>query len=329
MVGPAPGSKWDKDLNQNAGGDYIYLCAARTAGGAAITGLSAVAPADPILPTPNACGEADESVLANRRLGHSVTKNRVNYLCVQRGGGGAPIAAVEGIVKGERCRSGFQPVGTLHGNLSSPFIFDIAGIGVTLCAGTGPRPCPPAPPRTHGPIRDLSVLATSAIGVACCPNGTGLVNTGRDFDGDYNAGAGGDYIFLCVRSETSQTGTSKEPITELRAFTTPSAADPFQGCPAGLEKIPAVIAANGSTDGNNMNAGSKNIGAMYLCASRNSSAADAITSLVGTLANSSCPAGLMLVRGVDNPSGADGAPFNFDPKGVGVHLCYGKGARSN
>ena len=115
---------------------------------------------------------------------------------------------------------------------------------------------------------------------------------------------------------------------------------------AGYEKVA------GETNEHNINTGSTNLGAMYLCGLRGSAsivgnaageddadggegagqddeggcedagsnAAGEIVGLEGGLAVRPCPADTKPVGGTA-AAGGEGETFDFDPMGVGVHLC--------
>ena len=82
-----------------------------------------------------------------------------------------------------------------------------------------------------------------------------------------SATGAGSFAFLCGRSQAA--GGRQLPITGLLAFSTPSDADPDGACPqprtADGSRWEKVV---GTTDTHNLNTGSTNIGAMYLCVAR-------------------------------------------------------------
>ena len=132
------------------------------------------------------------------------------------------------------------------------------------------------------------------------------------------------FVFLCVwRSKDNAT----DEVTELRAFVTPSDADPDGDCPARFEKV-AGSGPSWETVSGNLNSGSTNIGSMYLCMLRRGAGGHGpgIQTLQGVVAGNSstkrspvskhCPSGSSPVLRTPLP-----APFDFDPKGIGLLLC--------
>ena len=155
-----------------------------------------------------------------------------------------------------------------------------------------------------------------------CPAGTDRIAEGGGWDGDFNDDAGGDYVYLCAGS-----GGGQPPITDLQAVTT-LAARPSGACPEGWEQLEG-----------NMNSGShKDLGFMYLCASRKPGSAP-IDVLTGELKKNGCASTSSVVLGaktVRNPPlprlalspllrirrwAGQGSAFDFDPGGAGVVLC--------
>ena len=174
-------------------------------------------------------------------------------------------------------------------------------------------------PVETGPITDVKAVISAQRG-ACCPagyrrveaaNATGVALAAKPWDGDLNAEAGGAFVYLCYTRRALQ--PAQPPISELVAFVTPSAADPYEPCPAGYTKL-------GNATTGDLNSGSKNPGVAYLCAKR--AAASGGTRLVAVVGNASepapCPSG-KFVQGTPAQPG----PFQFDPAGVGVRLCFG------
>jgi hypothetical protein len=158
--------------------------------------------------------------------------------------------------------------------------------------------------------------AAAGACLACLENhSTSLLRSGCTQDGAlaWCAGAADDpYVFLCVGSGGGGGGgnASSAAITELVAFSTPSDADPDEACPSGgWEKVSG-----------NLNSGSKNIGAQYLCVRRGGHGPGIrrLGGLVAAGGANGCPAGSSPVLGTP-PHQA--LPFDFDPKGVGVQLC--------
>ena len=66
----------------------------------------------------------------------------------------------------------------------------------------------------------------------------------QQWDADFNQGAGGDYVHLCASRERE---AGRSPITEIVAFTTPSAAQPYGDCPTGMAQV------TGQPGGGNLN----------------------------------------------------------------------------
>jgi len=165
----------------------------------------------------------------------------------------------------------------------------------------------------------------------CCPLGfervgaSHVANASLTWDGDFNSGAGGDYVALC----TGRNGSSN-PITALTAFVTPSHADPFMGCPAGWSKVTAALNTSCTCRGQSpnhtddcwncedLNSGSANLGAMYLCAQRDA----AVTPIMGLEAvagnDTACPSSSTAVPAAE---GMAPGPWDFDPKGEKLQLC--------
>ena len=129
-----------------------------------------------------------------------------------------------------------------------------------------------------------------------------------------------------VGAEGEGEGAGGGWITDLVAFATPSAADPYENCPAGYTKM-------GNATSGNLNSGSTNPGVMYLCyktqqqllllqqeeEEEDEQEGRGISQLVGVIGNASaCPSGMEAVQG----TAAQPGPFDFDPKGPGLHLCF-------
>ena len=144
------------------------------------------------------------------------------------------------------------------------------------------------------PIRELAVVIGKSG--APCPTGTSRIGAGAGWDSDFNDGAGGDYVYLCM-----STKGAKPPITGLLAVhanTTSGAV-----CPTNYTKLAG-----------NMQSKSRSKGVAFLCVSR-SNATDGkqpLGVLQGVLASSGCGA----MHAV-NDSRAVSTPFKFDAAGVG------------
>ena len=313
------GSGWDSDFNDGAGGDYVYLCFSSSPGGGAqkppITALHAAASLIPH-PSGGACPDGYEQLEGNMNQG-SKNKGYV-YLCASRKAGSPPIDRLIGEKASTGCAAGLEAVEGGAGS-GKPFNFDPAGVGVVLCAGH-----PPAP------LTTLALAIGANATTDTCPPGTTRIATGHSsWDGDFNSGAGGTYVYLCSGSGSGGGGggggggsAKQGPITALHAVASPTAARPPPSsgatssasslCPDGYEQLEG-----------NMNQGSRNKGYTYLCVSRKNATA-AIVALVGEKASTGCAAGFEAVPG------DDGKPFNFDAAGEGVVLCsHGVGGGGN
>jgi hypothetical protein len=128
----------------------------------------------------------------------------------------------------------------------------------------------------------------------------------------------GSFAHICAGGgDTAAAG-----IADLCAFTTPSDADPDGDCPRGWEKIESESSAH------NLNTGSTNIGAGYLCMQRASSERGAargpvLVGLEGGLMAKGCPADASAVPAcAGSPSPG---PVDFDPSGAGALLCMRRG----
>ena len=174
-------------------------------------------------------------------------------------------------------------------------------------------------------ITRLRVMLTRVSHVGSCPDGLTQVGplpttvpaptlAGSGWDNDFNDGASGQYAYLCYSREP---GT---PIGALLAFRTPSSAQPLGDCPAGYTKVQGV---DGSFGSNDLNAGSHNDGAAFLCYENStvespSSAVVDIAGVAGAANASHCAAAGW--EAVGGPPTAPGV-FDFDPAGVGLTLC--------
>ena len=258
-----------------------------------------------------------------------------------------------------QCPENWDVVPSLHDG--APFAFPHAHGGkVLLCTQRNPAPpppCPPAPPPSTQPITKLQAIVASTPAGACCPAGLERVgaslvtNTnpkpcGNDsWNGDFNSGAGGKYVYLCFGRGSGSGAQPLSPISSLGAFTTPSDADPFMDCPSGWSKVSAPVnntycqclgSPNDKDDCANcedFNSGSKNVGAMYLCYKRQenpplgslaasvaTASLAAITSLSAVTGNrSTCPPGLVTVPAV--PRMKPAGPFDFNAAGGSIWLC--------
>lgn len=361
------GAGWDGDFNAGASGAYAYLCSGSNSADSQppITSLRAVvasAPGSatgPELATTTSCPAGYEQLEGNMNQG---SKNkRTVHLCVSRQSKSTAVNNTAGAIVGlvgetasTGCTLGFEAV---PGDDGQPFNFDPAGQGIVLClhrAG-GRSSCPSPPPAQ--PQHAIAALTTiiSPVAGACCPEGFepvgpagGASSMAEQWDGDLNSDAGGNFVYLCTSKgggggggvSLGNFGGADEYISQLVAFTTPSAADPFEPCPSGFRKL-------GNSTSGNLNSASKNSGAMYLCyktaprsssslsrlvgvvvgnTSSNTGIAVAAPRVVGAAAGGAgeaggCPSGMRAVEG----TAAQPGPFDFDPPaggGVGLHLCY-------
>lgn len=202
------GAGWDGDFNAGASGAYAYLCSGSSTTDSQITNLHAVVTfASGSAAT--SCPVGYEQLEGNMNQG---SKNkRTVHLCVSRQAkstaANTTAGSIVGLV-GEKastgCALGYEAV---PGDDGQPFNFDPEGQGVVLClhrAG-GRGSCPPPPPAQ--PQRAIVTLTTviSAVAGACCPEGfepvgpaVGASLTAKQWDGDLNSDAGGNFVYLCT-----------------------------------------------------------------------------------------------------------------------------------
>ena len=305
------GAGWDSDFNDGAGGDYVYLCMSTKGAKPPITGLLAVHANT----TSGAVCPTNYTKLAGNMQSKSRSKG-VAFLCVSRSNvtdGKQPLGVLQGVLASSGC-------GAMHAvndsrAVSTPFKFDAAGVGVLLCAAPIPPPCPPAPPPSSDPITSVMAVVSKLEG-ACCPKGySRVLNASSAWDADLNDGAKGSFVYLCASREVKS-----DPITRLVAFTTPSAAQPFGDCPPNTTKVKGV----GGDDWthNDLNFGSMNPGAMYLCHGSQAGQPPIrdVVGVAGEINSTACPDGSRFVEGAAS-QGGKGKPFDFDPRGIGVRLC--------
>lgn len=313
------GSFWDNDLNDGAGGKYIYLCATYDAVSAPshIVALQAAGLTSKYKP---ACAVGFSPLVGNLNEGSRNPGQK--FLCVQYGGTSAsavPVSSIVGAHSSTGCPKNFRGVSSVEAP-STPFDFDPSGVGVLLCV-PAPRPPlpPPPPPGPHTAITDLTVLVVSASsqGAVRCPSKSLLMrpmNATPDWDLDFNSGAGGDYTYLCLERTAGET-----PMTSLLAFHTPSAAQPFGDCPQNYTKVLGNSTAIGAND---LNHGSRNVGAMFLCYLKGGGSP--IYDLAGFAGggNGSSAKGCTAAgwEAVGGPPAYPGL-FDFDPMGDGLTLC--------
>jgi hypothetical protein len=312
------GRNWNSDMNDGAGGDYVYLCATYAEDPPqSIVALQAAGLTSKYKPN---CGSGWDP------LAGSLTKGSRNpnsaFLCLRRGPAtstGIPISQLSGALASIGCPKETRAVTSVE-EPAVPFEFDPVGVGLLLCVPAPPPPIPPAPP--PGPramITDLHVVVVpsgSARGAAC-PRGSALVratNATSAWDLDFNQGAGGDYTYLCASRVPSA-----PPIGDLLGFHTPSAAEPFGNCPSGFTKVRGNGTSIGADD---LNHGSRNPGAMFLCYRKGVGAP--IYELAGLAgAGGAAEAGCKQAGYSEAVHGPPAYPgiFDFDPAGVRLTLC--------
>jgi len=323
-----PSAAWNSDLNAGAGGKYVNLCA--TYNTEAVSGIVSVQAAGLTSKYKPNCDFSAGYTPLTGNLNEDSKNPGVVHLCVKR----APISksinstvtspvlihTISGAVFSTGCPKDFRPV-TSAESPATAFNFDPAGAGVVLCVPAPPPPLPPAPPPgPRGAITQLRVLVVAASegGNVTCPTGLELLrplNSVTDWDLDFNSGAGGDYTYLCVGRDASAS-----PILSLLGFHTPSAADPFENCPGNYTK---VLGNTSEVGANDLNHGSLNVGAMYLCYRKD--IGSPIYDLAGLPGggNASSAAGCQAARGWEAIHGPPAYPgvFDFDPSGRGLILC--------
>ena len=314
----AAGSGWDSDFNDGAGGNYVYLCMGRNnASVAPISGLVVVTSPHDRAPMGGLdCPDGYEQLPGNLASGST---NPEAVLCVSRGTERPAIGLLQGVLAATGCPAGFEAVwGSLE---RKPLTLDPRGKRLLLCHAPVPAP---------RPIVAISVLVSSAAH-SSCPDGYARVGGASEaataWDEDFNQGAKGLYVYLCVATANSTRAAPSSPaITSLVAFTTPSDAQPFGDCPKGMQKAPGV-GANGSSpfeywEHSDLNHGSANIGAMYLCYEMQPGqpAISALVGVAGAVNATACPGTTAPVNGTASQGRATKA-FDFDPKGSGLRLC--------
>jgi len=323
-----PSGAWNSDLNAGAGGKYVYLCATYVANTSSqIVAIQAAGLTSKY--KPNCDYDAGYAPIDGNLNEGSKSPGSV-YLCVKRASGhsvmshkqhlgSVPISQISGAIASTGCGKDHRAINSVE-SPATPFNFDPAGTGVVLCIPATPPPVPPSPP--PGPrewITELQVLvvgASSGLNVSC-PSGLQLLrpmNSTPMWDLDFNTGAGGDYAYLCVGRNSSQT-----PIRALLGFHTPSAADPFENCPANYTK---VIGNSTEVGANDLNHGSRNVGAMYLCYRKDSGLPFYDLAAFEGGGNASTGVGCK-TAGWETILGPPAYPgvFNFDPSGKGLTLC--------
>lgn len=330
-----PGGSWDGDFDQRAGGKSVFLCTGGLPIKQPITSIVAVHSNIKSVPS---CPANFERLPVDFNSNASSNIGSV-YLCISRRAPGRPLGWLVGSFGENGCPAGFHPVNDTSGQSQA---FDYVGrgpsLGILLCAAWVPDSCPPSPPPSgDSPLSELRVAAAARPELACCPSGYARVGevaggsgsdigvgggiSSRSWNGDFNEGASGAYVYLCARYSTTHAQGSAPPISSLVAITTPSAAQPLGHCPAGYSEVSGTAGV-----GNDLNRRSKNAGAMYLCAGRNASLPPiaALAGSAGSIAASHCPlingTASAAVEGVASQGGA-GRAFDFDPSGVGLRLC--------
>uniref|UniRef100_A0A7S3ES71 MABP domain-containing protein n=1 Tax=Haptolina ericina TaxID=156174 RepID=A0A7S3ES71_9EUKA len=182
-----------------------------------------------------------------------------------------------------------------------------------------PPPAPPGPVIAITGLRVLVVPASSGSAPSCAV-GEQLLRpmAGTKWDLDFNTGAGGDYTYVCVERKAADS-----PISALLGFHTPSAAEPFGDCPANYAKVLGNSSAIGAND---LNHGSLNQGAMFLCYQRGGAPIYNLAGLAGGgTAVSAAGCRLPGWEAITGPPAYPGV-FNFDPAGVGLILCADRSA---
>ena len=290
----------------------MYLCSGAGGSRSPITSLHAVT-----TPAANtgACAAGYEQLAGNMNTG-SKSKGYI-YLCISRKNGTA-ITVLTGEKASTGCAGGSKSVEGVDGKV---FNFDTAGVGVVLCSQGASHgdDCPlPPPAQPAHPITEVTAVISSIAG-ACCPLGFERLAAGGNssamtaWDSDLNTGAGGNFVYLCS-SKSPPPSPAVGWISDLVAFATHSAADPFEPCPAGYTKM-------GNSTSGDLNSGSKNPGVAYLCYKKADAASKTkgIGGLLAVIGNASvCPSGMQAVPG----TAAKPGPFDFDPAGPGLHVCF-------
>ena len=181
ITAPPGFMKMPQDLNQGAGGKYIYLCYKKTVGGSAITDLAVISGSSSGIAAPSGFTKIPQDL--NQGAG-----GKYIYLCYKKSASGTPITnimLISGNKKDIQYKNAFG-----YTILPNDLNEGAGGKYIYLCYSKYSRTC----------IGDVTVIAGKNKQIQP-PSGFKRVDT------DLNAGAGGDYIYLCYKPGTlGQTG---------------------------------------------------------------------------------------------------------------------------